>query len=157
MSGPRRVNRGRCSFPGMGSMSEEQEKPQEDAPVAEGGGQEQPPGAEATGQAPENERSMAMLCHLLAIFTGFVGPLIIWLVKKDEAPFVDDQGKEALNFQITIAIATIACAVLIPAGVVGCALLPLLYLANVVLCIMGATRAHAGERYRYPVCIRFIK
>ena len=138
-------------------MSEEQEKPQEDVPVAEGGGQELPAGAEAPGPAPEGERSMAMLCHLLAIFTWFLGPLIIWLVKKDEAPFVDDQGKEALNFQITVTIATIACVLLIPAGVLGCVLLPLVCLADIVLCIMGATRAHAGERYRYPVCIRFIK
>src|SRR5690348_1357609 len=54
------------------------------------------------GPAPDKDaKTMALLCHLLPIFTGFLGPLIIWLVKKDSSPFVDDQGKEALNFQIT--------------------------------------------------------
>src|SRR4051794_22840279 len=53
--------------------------------------------------------TMGMLCHLLGIFTGFLGPLIIWLLKKDEHPFIDDQGKEALNFQIVAMLATFAC------------------------------------------------
>jgi len=53
----------------------------------------------------QEDKTMAMLCHLLGILTAFLGPLIIWLVKKDQSPFVDDQGKEALNFQITLVIA----------------------------------------------------
>ena len=51
-----------------------------------------------------DERTMGMLAHILGGVTNFLGPLIIWLIKKDESPFVNDQGKEALNFQITIAI-----------------------------------------------------
>ncbi|MDP6106860.1 MAG: DUF4870 domain-containing protein [Candidatus Brocadiia bacterium] len=137
-------------------MSEEQEKPQEDVPVAEGGGQEQPPGAEAPGTAPESERSMATLCHILAIFTGFLGPLIIWLVKKDESPFVDDQGKEALNFQITIAIAGFVGAAL-TAVFIGCFIVAAVVVCDILFCILGAAQANKGERYRYPVCIRFIK
>jgi len=62
--------------------------------------------------AESDEKTMAMLSHILGAVTCFVGPLIIWLIKKDESPFVDDQGKEALNFQITIAIAYIVGAVL---------------------------------------------
>src|SRR5215213_6480869 len=58
-----------------------------------------------TGPEPDKDsKTMAMLAHLLTIFTGFLGPLIIWLMKKDQSPFVDDQGKEALNFQLTLLI-----------------------------------------------------
>ena len=139
-------------------MSEEQEKPQEDVPVAQGGGQELPPGAEAPGPAPEGERSMAMLCHLLGIVTGFLGPLIIWLVKKDEAPFVDDQGKEALNFQITVAIAyIISFGPLNLIFCIGSAIGLIVWIVAIVYCVLAAIQANRGERYRYPVCIRFIK
>src|ERR1043165_9293283 len=62
------------------------------------------------GPAPDKDAvTMGMLCHLLGIFTWFLGPLIIWLIKKDQHPFVDDQGKESLNFQITTAIACVVC------------------------------------------------
>ena len=59
-------------------------------------------------ETSKDARMWGMLCHLLGLFTSFVGPLIIWLLKKAEDPFIDDQGKEALNFQITLAIAFIA-------------------------------------------------
>jgi len=67
-------------------------------------------------QAPpgKDDCSMAMLAHLLAIFTGFIGPLIIWLVKKDTSRFVDQQGKEALNWAITVAIIALVIIALIP-------------------------------------------
>src|SRR5689334_1430002 len=52
----------------------------------------------------QDDKTMAMLSHLLGIVLGFVGPLIIWLIKKDQSPFVDDQGKESLNFQIMLVI-----------------------------------------------------
>ena len=63
-------------------------------------------------EVSKDAMSMAMLCHLLAIFTGFLGPLIIWLIKKEDAPFVNDHGKEALNFQITVLIAMVASGLL---------------------------------------------
>jgi uncharacterized Tic20 family protein len=85
-----------------------------------------------------------------------LGPLIIWLIKKDEYAIVDDQGKESLNFQISITIyfiiAGILCFVLI-----GFVLLPLLAIGGIVLVIIAATRAYKGEYYRYPYTIRFIK
>src|SRR4051794_33293223 len=59
------------------------------------------------GPPPDKDSiTMGMLCHLLGIFTSFLGPLIIWLMKKDQSPWVDDQGKESLNFQIVALIAT---------------------------------------------------
>jgi uncharacterized Tic20 family protein len=104
-----------------------------------------------------------MLCHLLA-FSGLVvpflgnilGPLVMWLLKKEEHPFVDDQGKESLNFQITATIALCVsfalCFVLI-----GLLLFPLVGIVTVVLTIIGAIKANEGVAYRYPFTLRFIK
>jgi len=102
-----------------------------------------------------DERTMGMLTHLLGIFTGFAGPLIIWLVKKDEMPFVDKEGKEALNFQITLFIGYVIswflCFIII--GIFTFAALMVL---GLVFGIMGTMKANNGESYRYPLSIRFI-
>src|SRR5688572_29655552 len=81
----------------------------------------------AGGPPTKEESTMAMLIYLLAIFTGWIGPLIIWLIKKDQSPFINDQGKEVLNFQITFFIAYIVCALLMFV-VIGCVLLPILFI-----------------------------
>jgi uncharacterized Tic20 family protein len=128
---------------GMGDM--QQGKAPEQAPQPAAGGQ----------TSVKDERTMAMLAHLLAIFTGFIGPLIIWLVKKDESEFVNDQGKEALNFQLTMLIASFACG-LLTFVFIGCLLLPAVIIFDLVCCIMGAVRAGKGEAYRYPINIRFL-
>jgi len=107
-------------------------------------------------------RQGAMLCHLAA-FLGFVfpfgsvvGPLILWQMKKEKDAFIDDQGKEALNFQITVAIAWIACIVLAFA-VVGFFLMFALAVATIVLTIIGSIKANKGIPYRYPLTCRVIK
>jgi uncharacterized Tic20 family protein len=111
----------------------------------------------AAGAAPtSDERTMAMLAHLLAIFVGWLAPLIIWLVKKDSSPFVDDQGKEALNFQITVFIALVISGAL-TFVVIGCFLAPAVAVANIIFCIIAGLAANKGERYRYPFAIRLIK
>ncbi|MCX5638047.1 MAG: DUF4870 domain-containing protein [Planctomycetota bacterium] len=97
-----------------------------------------------------------MLGHLLAIFTSFLGPLIIWLVKKDEHPFVDEQGKEALNFQITVLIACLAAG-LLTFVCIGFLLLPAVAIVDIIFCVMACVAANKGEHYRYPLSIRFIK
>lgn len=104
----------------------------------------------------KDERTMAMLSHLLSIFVGFWAPLIIWLVKKEEMPFVDDQAKEALNFQITMMLAFIVAGILIVV-VIGILLVLGLFVANLVFCIIAAMKANDGERYRYPFALRLIK
>lgn len=137
-----------------------------------------PPSSEGSSTPPSDlpsahERQWAMFAHLSAllgcIITGhwlgigcFLGPLIIWLVKKDTMPFVDDQGKEALNFNITVGIIflalllltviTLGLGVLIawPVGVV-------VGVAWLVLTIVAAIRANEGVRYRYPYTLRLIK
>jgi uncharacterized Tic20 family protein len=108
------------------------------------------------GELTQDARTFGMLAHLLGLFTGFVGPLIIWLIKKDEHPFVDDQGKEALNFQITITIAamiggvtTLVC--------IGYFILVAVFILDLVLCLSGTVAANSGQQYRYPVTIRFIQ
>lgn len=100
-----------------------------------------------------------MLAHLLGII-GFLGPLIIWLIKKDQSKFIDDQGKESLNFQITMIFAWIAMGVvaIIPiVNLVGCLIIPVLFVVNIVFCIMGAMSASKGNAYRYPVAVRLLK
>ena len=100
---------------------------------------------------------MAMLAHLLAIVTGFVGPLVIWLIKKDQSPFVSDQGREALNFEITVLIGWVAAIVIHALTCVGAILYPALFVANLVFCLMAAMKAKDGIAYRYPVNLRLIK
>ena len=104
----------------------------------------------------QEEKTFAMLAHLLAIFTGFIGPLIIWLIKKDESAYVDRHGKEALNFQISIAIYSIISAIL-TFIVIGVILLIAVGVINLIFVITATVKANNGEEYRYPLCIRFIK
>src|SRR5438105_4208934 len=83
----------------------------------------------------KDETTMAMLCHLLAIFTHFLGPLLIWLIKKDSSPFVDDQGKESLNFQITMLIADAVGAVTVCLGI-GAIIIMAERVCSLVFCII---------------------
>jgi uncharacterized Tic20 family protein len=111
----------------------------------------------------EEARKWAMICHLVALVgllgngIGFViGPLVVWLLKKDEDPFIDEQGKESVNFQITMMIAA-----LISVGLmlilIGFLLITIVLAMMVIFPIIGAMKANAGEHYRYPLTIRFIK
>lgn len=99
---------------------------------------------------------MAMLMYLLAILTGWLAPLIIWLIKKDQSPFINDQGKELLNFQITVFIALIICG-LLTFVIIGCVLMPIVIICNLVFSIMGAIAVNKGTAYRFPFNIRIIK
>jgi uncharacterized Tic20 family protein len=106
--------------------------------------------------ATKESKMWAMLCHLLGLFTCFVGPLIIWLIKKDEDAFVDDQGKEALNFQITVLIAYIVSG-LLAALCIGVILGIAVGVVDLVFCIVASVKSNSGEAYRYPVCLRLVK
>ena len=111
-----------------------------------------------TGEAPQDQRTMSLLAHLLGIVTGPIGALIIWLVSKDDASkgFVVDQSKEALNFQITVFIAIVISWIL-AFVLIGLLLMPLVGIANLVLCIIAGLKANNGESYRYPFALRLIK
>ena len=109
-----------------------------------------------TPQVSQNARNMAMLCHLLGFFSAFVGPLIIWLLKKDEDQFIEQQGKEALNFQITIVIASIVAGFL-SFLCIGLLLYPVICIVDLIFVIMACIASSKGQSYRYPVSIRLIK
>lgn len=124
-----------------------------------------PPGPPDSGQPTMTDyqaRQWAMLCHLSA-FAGFViplgnllGPLLFWLLKRQEHPLVDHNGKEAVNFQISLTIYAIISAILIIV-IIGIILLVALLVFEIVMIIIASMRANNGEMYRYPLTIRFIK
>lgn len=99
---------------------------------------------------------MAMLLHILVIFTGFVGPLIIWVIKKDDSPFVDRHGKTALNFSITLTIAYFVSALLILV-LIGILMILGLLVVGIVFPIIAALAANKGEEYTYPLSFKFLK
>ncbi|NLY57119.1 MAG: DUF4870 domain-containing protein [Gammaproteobacteria bacterium] len=113
---------------------------------------------------PDSEaRLWAMIAHLsgflgyfLPVIGSLIGPLIVWQLKKDLHPYVDEQGKEALNFQITVLIAAMVC-VLLMLIVVGFLLIWVVIVGAIVLMIIAAIKANEGAPYRYPFCLRLIK
>ena len=133
------------------------------------GGQGWGTGGAAPGGPSSDDRTMAMLVHILGILTGFLGPLILWLVKRRDSPFVDQHGRAALDFCITVAILSFAgfllfivvaiatlgfgAIILLPVLILGAIALGVL---GVVFGIMGALAANRGEPYRYPIAFRML-
>jgi len=131
------------------------------------------PPLDASGMPSAEEKQWAMFAHLSALVGGlltsavggwgtFIGPLAIWLMKKDTMSFVDDQGKEALNFNITVAIACLALLLLsiVTLGVGLLIAVPawiLIAIGWLVLTIMAAVKSSNGEFYRYPMTLRLVK
>jgi uncharacterized protein len=120
-----------------------------------------PPPTPAPSTASQ-ERTMGMLCHLIALagllvpFGNVIGPLIIWLVKKDTMPTVDREGKESLNFNLSFAIYMIVATISIFV-VIGIVLLPVVFVGWVILVIIASIKAANGESFAYPLTIRFLK
>ncbi|AOD15436.1 DUF4870 domain-containing protein [Xanthomonas fragariae] len=110
---------------------------------------------------PSEERTLALVAHLLGILTSFIGALVIWLISKDASPskpFATDQAKEALNFQITVIIAYVAALILTIVSFGILFFMPtLVWIANLALCILAAAKANNGDYYRYPFTLRLIK
>lgn len=110
----------------------------------------------------KEEKLWGMFAHLSSLagfFTGIgfiVGPLIVWLVKKDESAFVDAEGKESLNFQISMLIYYIVAG-LLSLVLIGLILIPILAVYQLVIAIIAAVKAKDGQHFRYPLTIRFIK
>jgi uncharacterized Tic20 family protein len=107
------------------------------------------------------EKTWGMLAHLSSLagfiipFGNVIGPLVVWLIKKDTMPFVADQGKEALNFNITVAIAAVISCILIFV-VIGFLLLAVVAVGWLVLTILACIEANKGVAYRYPFTLRLI-
>lgn len=118
-----------------------------------------PPGyAAAAPMSDSDQRLWAMLAHLGGILFGFVAPLIVWLVYREKSRFVEEQAKEALNFQITMLIGWVVIFILtlVTFGLAGLLYL-LLWAAILVFSIIAGLAANKGEAYRYPFALRLIK
>ena len=116
-----------------------------------------------TSTSSRDVRTWNVLCHASALAGFFVpwaghilGPLIVWLAKRNDSPEIDENGKESLNFQISMliynVIAGVLCLVLI-----GFILLAILHILNLVLVIVASIQTSEGKLYRYPMTIRLIK
>jgi len=116
-----------------------------------------------TSTSTSDVRMWNVLCHATALAGFFLpwaghilGPLIVWLVKRNDSPEIDEHGKESLNFQISMliynVIAGVLCLVLI-----GFVILAILHILNLVLVIIASIQASEGKFYRYPLAIRLIK
>jgi uncharacterized Tic20 family protein len=108
-----------------------------------------------TDDVNANDKNIAVLTHIGGIFFSFIPALIVWLLKKDDSPYLGAQAREALNFQITMVIAYMAAGILAWV-LIGFLLYPLLWLANLVLCILAAINVSKGEDYQYPFALRLI-
>jgi uncharacterized Tic20 family protein len=109
----------------------------------------------ATSQPRDNERLLAILSHILCLVVGlgFIPPLIIYLLKKDESPYVAAHARESLNFQLTMLI----LCVLLFISIVGILLIWIVGLLNLVLVIVATIRAADNELYRYPFSLRLVR
>lgn len=135
------------------------QQPQYGAPQQPYGSAPQQPWSAPAGGAPVSDadrKLWAMLAHLGGILFGFIPSLVVWLIYKDRDEFIKDQSQEALNFQITMVIAWVVASAL-TAVLIGLIFYPVIFIANLVLCIMAGLAANRGERYRYPFALRLIK
>jgi len=114
-------------------------------------------------QVSKDEQNWAMGCHLAALagflvpFGNIIGPLVIWLIKRNEMPMVDRHGKEALNFQITVSIAFLICVPLMFV-LIGIPLMFVVGIGALILTIMAAVKVSGGNfEYKYPFAIRLLK
>ncbi|MEP6596209.1 MAG: DUF4870 domain-containing protein [Ginsengibacter sp.] len=100
-----------------------------------------------------DDKTMATLSHVLTIVAGFLAPLIIYLIKKDQSTFVAHHARESLNFQITIFIIILALVI----TVIGILLVWIVVIISFVLVIIATIRASEGKLYKYPFSLRLIK
>ncbi len=113
-------------------------------------------------KSKDAEKTWATLCHL-ASFAGYIfpfgniiGPLILWLIKKEEMPLVDREGKKSLNFQISISVYFVI-AFLLVFVIIGFVLLFAIMIFDLIVVIMAAIKTNKGEDYHYPLSIQFLK
>lgn len=102
-----------------------------------------------------DDKNIVVLTHLGGILFSFLPGLIVWLLKKDDSPYIGENAREALNFQITLMIAYFISWIL-AFILIGFVLIGVLWLANIIFSIMAAVAASKGESYRYPFALRLI-
>ena len=107
-------------------------------------------------KSPSNDdKNIATITHIGGTVFSFVPALIVWILKKDENPYIEDQAKEALNFQITMVLAYMLAGVL-SWILIGLIFFPIIWVLNIVFCIIAAISTSKGETYRYPFALRLI-
>ncbi len=118
---------------------------------------------ETPATIPREARKWAMVCHIISLvglmgngIGFFLGPLIVWLIKREDHPFIDRQGKEAVNFQLTMILAFLVSAILCLV-VIGFLFIFILAVLIIVLPIIAAVKANEGKEFEYPFAIRFIR
>ena len=134
----------------------ENTEPNEQTPAPEQPQTEAPQEVAAVQEVSQDAKNMALLAHMLGFFTKFYVPLIIWLIRKDDDPYVDHHSKEALNFQITVFFGYLLSSLLF-AVCIGALLAIVVLVCDIVFCVMASMAASKGEDYKYPVSLRLIK
>lgn len=106
--------------------------------------------------SPSNDdKNIATVTHLGGTVFSFIPGLLVWALKKDDSAYIADQAKEALNFQITVLIAQFVAGIL-ALILIGFIFISIIWLLNIVFCILAAISSSKGETYRYPFCLRLI-
>lgn len=113
-------------------------------------------GNELLYKPSDEEKLLGMLLFLLNFFTAIIGPLIIWLLKREESAYVDHHGKEYFNLLISFFIYEIIAAITLIVGI-GFILIPILSIVFLIFIVVGAVKAYQGEYYRFPLIFRLIK
>lgn len=109
----------------------------------------------AGASVPQDDRTIAVLTHLSGIIHLVIMPLIVWILKKDTSPYLNDQAKEALNFHISLVIYHAAAVVL---SIFLCGIPSIgVWIFGLVVSILAAMACNSGQYYRYPMCLRFVK
>lgn len=103
----------------------------------------------------KDDRTLAMLIYLISFFTAFIGPLIIWLLKKDESDFIDHHGREYFNFLISVTVYSIISGILIII-IIGAFMLAIVGITAFILTIVAAIKAYEGHYYRFPFIFRIL-
>jgi len=111
--------------------------------------------ASTTYNPSNDEKNIATITHLAGTLFSIIPALIVWVLKKEDSEYIAMQAKEALNFQITVLVAQLVAGILVWI-LIGFLLLPIIWLVNIVLCIIAAISTSRGESYRYPICLRLI-
>lgn len=105
---------------------------------------------------PSNDdKNIATVTHLGGMVFWFIPALLVWMLKRGQNAYIEDQAKEALNFQITVLLAQFIAGILL-AILIGFLLMGIIWLINIVFCILAAISTSNGETYRYPFCLRLI-
>ncbi|WP_442852147.1 DUF4870 domain-containing protein [Bacillus sp. SG-1] len=107
-------------------------------------------------ESTRDERLLAAFIYIISFFTAFIGPLVIWLIKKDESDYIDHHGKEYMNFLISYFVYGLVSSLLMFV-LIGFILAPIVGVLALIFTILGAIKAYEGDYYRIPTVFRIIK